>query len=750
MLNPILRLLHPPEFTDEDETRSARILHMVMLSSFVLLLAYALVSFFAAPRETLRLQLLLFIMVVVGLCLILLHRGHIRSAGFIFTAVLWLVLTTAFLFSDGINAPQFSGYLVVALMAGLLINGRMGIAYALAGSAAGLVFVWLAANGRLPEPRMSHTPFSLWSVYTIYFLAATVLLHLATEAISQALTQSRLSARALAEKNAELEEIRRFLEKGRLELAAANEELKREIAERQQVEQALSASEERYRNIVNNARDAIYTLDTNGLITSLNPAFETITGWPPADYLGQHFTSLIHPDDLPIANNTFQQVLAGKSPSAFELRILTRSQDYRIGEFTATPQWAEGEVVALLGIARDVTDRIQAEESLRQMQKLDSLGVLAGGVAHDFNNLLVAMMGQTSLALLKMRSDNPARSHIDKAMKATERAASLTRQLLAYSGRGQFEIQALDLNELIQQNLHLLEVAMPKNISLRLALLPYPAVIEADPGQMQQVIMNLLLNGVQAIGEEQGTITVVTGRQTIAGDEWLYWQKTGRPLAPGYYITLEIHDTGAGMDEATLKQIFDPFFTTKPSGHGLGLAAVQGIVRGHKGGLRVYSMPNEGTTFKLLLPALPVEELDKMPAEANTNTADSGTILIIDDETAVLEAVSDILELDGWQVLTANCGEAGLALYREQAENIDLVLLDLSMPGMNGEETFRNLRYIDPQARVILSSGYNEIEATHRFVGKGLAGFIQKPYNAQQLRELIQQQAPQQGKISGS
>ncbi|MFO7538752.1 MAG: PAS domain S-box protein [Chloroflexota bacterium] len=740
ILNFVSRLLRPPTFANEDKTRSARILNVVMWSCLVFLTAYSSAAVYFAPRQPLRLWLLALVAIFVGLSLLLLRRGWLRLSGTIFTAVIWLVMTVVFFFSGGINAPQFSGYLVVALMVGLLINGRLGIAYALVSSLVGLIFVWLEQIGRLPPPQLTHTDLSLWGVYTLYFLVATMLLHLTTEAIRQALAQTRRSARALTEKNIELEEIRRFLEEGRTELATTNEELSREIAERRQAQQALAASEERHRSIVNNARDAIYILDTEGTIISLNPAFETITGWKTEECLGKSFVLLVHSDDLPVALNAFDQVLAGNSPSRFELRIRTTSNNYRVCEFTVTPQWSEGNVVGLLGIARDVTERNQAEESLRQMQKLDSLGVLAGGVAHDFNNLLVAMMGQTSLALLKMRPDHSARSHIEKSMKATERAADLTRQLLAYSGRGQFEVRPVDLNELIQQNLHLFEVAIPKNIALRLTFLPQPAVIEADSGQMQQVIMNLLLNGVQAIGEKRGIVTVVTGRQTITGEEWRYWQKTGRPLEPGYYITLEIHDTGQGMNEATTQRIFDPFFTTKPTGHGLGLAAVQGIVRGHKGGMRVYSMPNEGTTFKLLFPAFRDGEVKEVIEERTKKTVASGTILVIDDETAILEAVTDILQDDGWQVLTASSGRQGLDIYREQGDTIDLILLDLSMPGMNGEETFRALRQHNSQARIILSSGYNEVEATHRFVGKGLAGFVQKPYNAQQLRQIVEQE----------
>ncbi|HFQ94345.1 MAG TPA: response regulator, partial [Anaerolineae bacterium] len=365
-------------------------------------------------------------------------------------------------------------------------------------------------------------------------------------------------------------------------------------------------------------------------------------------------------------------------------------------------------------------------------------GVLAGGVAHDFNNLLVAMLGQTSLALAKMRAESPARRHVEKAVKAAERAADLTQKMLAYSGRGHFEVRPLNLNALIEENLHLFEVSIPKNVSLRSELADDLPLIEADAGQMQQVVMNLIVNGAEAIGEHPGRVLVVTGVEEVGEADGRIPQYTAAQLAPGRYVTLEVHDNGSGMDAETKARIFDPFFSTKQTGHGLGLAAVSGIMRGHKGGIRVYSEVGQGTTFKLLFPVS-----QAAPADVEGDTAVSpdehpaGLILVIDDEAPVREAVTDILEMENIQVLTAANGAEGVAMYQKHMADIDLVILDLSMPDINGEETFYRLRRLNPDVKVLLSSGFNQIEATRHFSGKGLAGFMQKPYNAARLLEEV-------------
>jgi CheY-like chemotaxis protein len=281
-------------------------------------------------------------------------------------------------------------------------------------------------------------------------------------------------------------------------------------------------------------------------------------------------------------------------------------------------------------------------------------------------------------------------------------------------------------------------VAVPKQVYLRSNLAPSLPLISGDVGQIQQVLMNLILNGAEAIGATNGVVTIVTSTEEVTADDDRIWRYDHDNLKPGLYVTLEIHDTGGGMDETVLPRIFDPFFTTKTTGRGLGLAAVQGIVRGHEGGLRVYSEPGKGSTFKILLPASseanPIIRTNETlePAEKQ-----SGLILVIDDEEPVREAVTDILALQGLEVISAANGQAGIDLYQQHKADILLVLLDLSMPGMSGEETFRHLRHLNPHITVILSSGYNEVEATSHFVGKGLAGFIQKPYNMATLTNKV-------------
>ncbi len=394
---------------------------------------------------------------------------------------------------------------------------------------------------------------------------------------------------------------------------------------------------------------------------------------------------------------------------------------------------------AVESLQRD-EQRKQAEEALRQAQKLESLGVLAGGVAHDFNNLLVAMLGQASLALVQLPADSAPRAHIEKAVGAARRAADLTRQLLAYSGRGQFQVLPVNLNTLIRENLHLFEVAIPKNVRLVSDLAESLPVIEGDVGQMQQIVMNLIINAAEAIGRKPGIVRVTTDTYYITPADVQVWKYIGSPLTSGLYTTLSVKDNGSGMDAATLSKVFDPFFTTKVTGRGLGLAAVLGIVRSHKGGLRVESEPGTGTTFTLYFPVSAAQPTTPVRAEPEPGAASTqGLVLVIDDEDSVREAATDILESVGLTVITAADGLAGLALYRERQADIRLVVLDLSMPGLSGEETFQELRRVNPQAAIILSSGYQQTEVTHRFASQRSVGFLQKPYDMTTLIQAVQQ-----------
>jgi CheY-like chemotaxis protein len=369
---------------------------------------------------------------------------------------------------------------------------------------------------------------------------------------------------------------------------------------------------------------------------------------------------------------------------------------------------------------------------------MESLGVLAGGIAHDFNNLLMGVLGHAGLALEQLNPLHPARRNLESIQKAGQRAADLTRQMLAYSGRGQFIVRHLDLTSQVEEMLHLLEVSLPKTVVLNLDLNKKLPAVSADASQIQQVIMNLVINAAEAIGEASGAITLATGAQQldpIAMGKML----VGQDAAPGMYVYLEVTDTGCGMEADTLNRIFEPFFTTKFTGRGLGLSAIMGIVRGHKGALRVYSEVGYGTTFKVLLPAQEVSAEALAPHGSEAPWMGSGLILVVDDDETVRTVARQVLELKGFQVLDAHDGRMAVDLVRQHGRGIGLVLLDMTMPHMGGEAAYREMRLLQPEIRVILSSGYSEVEAMGRFMGKGLKGFIQKPYGPRELLDKIQE-----------
>lgn len=515
--------------------------------------------------------------------------------------------------------------------------------------------------------------------------------------------------------------------------------------ERKRAEERLRESEERFRVLAENIPGIIYLCrnDSRYSMMYLNDEVEYLTGFPKEDFLADRvsFVDLYHPEDAPTIRPQVDEALDKGLPFHLIYRLRHRSGEWRWVEEWGTTVYLNGPKWDFLeGFISDITDRRQAEEALRQAQKMESLGILAGGIAHDFNNLLVAMLGQTSLALSRLPA-NPtaARESVEKAVRAAERAADLTRQLLAYSGRGQFAIRALQLNDLIRENMELFEVTLPKPVQLQTALAADLPLIEADAGQMQQVIMNLILNAAEAIGQRSGTITVRTGVQVVDETYNYLWQYASEPLPSGNYVLLQVEDDGSGMDAATLANIFDPFFTTKFTGRGLGLAAVLGIVRGHHGGLHVASESGRGTSFQLFFPIRQgaagladrvVEAPKATPPGAHLSHP---RILIIDDEEPVREAISDILGMEGLPVLTAADGATGLELYRQWQAEIGLILLDLSMPGLSGEETFHELRGLNPEVRVVLSSGYSQTEAARRFVNEPVAGFLQKPYDVEAL-----------------
>jgi two-component system cell cycle sensor histidine kinase/response regulator CckA len=364
---------------------------------------------------------------------------------------------------------------------------------------------------------------------------------------------------------------------------------------------------------------------------------------------------------------------------------------------------------------------------VQQAQKLESLGVLAGGIAHDFNNLLTAILGHANLALMDLAPEAPARDSLREIEKASARSAELCRQMLAYAGKGRFVVEAINLSRLIEELAHLLNVSISKKVLLRCQLAEELPTIDADPAQMRQVVMNLVINAAEAIGDVEGVIALSTG--VMQCDE-VYLRGGGliEPPAPGRYVYLEVTDTGCGMDAETQARIFDPFFTTKFAGRGLGLAAVLGIVRTHRGMLKVESERGRGTTFRILFPASAKTAAPAALGGTRPPWRGTGTILLVDDEEPVRVVGTRMLQRCGFTVLTAADGREAVELFRAHRAEIACVLLDLTMPRMDGEETYRELRRLQPDVRVVLASGYSDQEISRRFRGAALAGFIEKPY----------------------
>ena len=404
----------------------------------------------------------------------------------------------------------------------------------------------------------------------------------------------------------------------------------------------------------------------------------------------------------------------------------------------------------LMLITVDVSEKKRLEQEKRLMeaqmlhvQKLESLGVLAGGIAHDFNNILMVVMGNADLALMRVEPESPARDNLMQIEQAANRAADLARQMLAYSGKGRFLIEELDLTRVVEEMVQMLEVSISKKVVLSYDFAKGLPAISGDATQLRQVVLNLVINASEAIGDNCGVITVKTSYlecdRAYLSDIWI---DEGLPEGP--YLVLEVADTGCGIDPEIMMKIFDPFFTTKFTGRGLGMAAVLGIVRGHKGAIKIYSEKGLGTTFRLLFPALPTRAAPQAASSAEeTLWQGSGTVLLVDDEETIREVGRDMLQELGFSVVTASNGRDGVDVFARQNGEIVCVLLDLTMPQLDGEQTFRELRRLNPEVRVIISSGYNEQEVSERFVGKGVAGFINKPYKlgemSGKLREILEQ-----------
>ena len=487
------------------------------------------------------------------------------------------------------------------------------------------------------------------------------------------------------------------------------------------------------------------TYDDQISVRFVSEGARELTGWTPEEFVsGQvHFRDCIHPADLARVRDATRAALDEQRTVELEYRLCTRD---------GTEKWVlsrgrgvyeqSGELRYFEGLAIDITVQKKTEEArlglerkLLEGQKLESLGLLAGGIAHDFNNLLSAILGNTTLARMTLAPSAKGETHLRAIESASLRAAELCRQMLAYAGKGQFVIEPTDLTILTEELMPLLRVSLAQQQSLRLNLAKDLPAVLADSTQLRQIVMNLVLNAVDAVAERGGEVRLATGVMSVDA-ELLSRCVAGTDLPPGDYVFLEVKDTGLGMTKAVLAKIFDPFFTTKFAGRGLGLAAVLGIVRGHNGALQVESAPSSGSLFRLLLPPAPSmgSKNRRKNEEPAAQWRSSARVLVVEDEEPVRIVTGEILKTYGMVPYLAEDGPTGLALFRQNPGAIDLVLLDLLMPGMSGEQTLKELRAIAPQVRVLLMSGYSEGDVLGRMASPtGRLGFIAKPFTRADL-----------------
>ena len=527
--------------------------------------------------------------------------------------------------------------------------------------------------------------------------------------------------------------------------------LTRNISEHRQAEDALRSTRTLYRNLTETARDVVITFGKDGTITSLNLAFQKTTGQSRCDWVGQSVQALVHPDDRDRMRDLLQCIAGGETAPVAELRIRLASGEHLAAEWMTTPQLQDGEVRGGLALVRDLTDRKKAEESLRateeklrQAQKMEAVGRLAGGIAHDFNNLLTVILGNAEMFLLSCQ-DEQLQLYATEITKAGDRAATLTRQLLAFSRKSVTQPRVIDVNARVGNLQMMLHRLIGEDVQLLTCLHDEPLHIKADPSQIEQVVMNLVVNARDAM-PEGGKLTITSSAAVLESGpngQKKVVDPAPDPLPVGThrYAVLAVTDTGVGMDDNVKRHLFEPFFTTKEQGKGtgLGLAMVYGIVQQSEGHIEVESTPGNGTTFRIYFPLTSEDSAppEKADGQGSWHLGGSETILLVEDEDGVRSLASNALRLNGYKVLECADGAKALTLCESFDGPIDLLITDVVMPCLGGVDLARHVSQMHPRAKVLFMSGYPDRDFA--FGPAATACYIQKPFAAQELTARVRQ-----------
>lgn len=509
------------------------------------------------------------------------------------------------------------------------------------------------------------------------------------------------------------------------------------LIERSRSQQALTANESLYRDIVENARDIIYYHDLEGNYLAVNQAVETITGYSRDEALKMNIADTVAPEYLAQARQMIARKLAGEKVTAYRLKIVAKDGRQIAVEVNTRLVYRHGEVAGVQGIARDVTERLQIEEQLSQSQKMEAVGQLAGGIAHDFNNLLTVITGYSELVMRRLPPEDTLRHHVAEIKKAGVRAATLTRQLLAFSRKQVLQPKVIDLNSVVANMGEMLRRLIGEDIELRTVLAPTLGSTKADPGQIEQVIMNLVVNARDAM--PRGGNLIIETENVYLNESYTASHISVRP---GAYVMLAVSDTGEGIAGEVQEHIFEPFFTTKETGRGtgLGLSTVYGIVKQSGGNIWVYSEVGRGTAFKVYLP-----RVDEVPQEytrseeTDESLFGNDTVLVAEDDDRVRNLVREVLDHYGYHVLCAESGGAALEMAELYGDRIDLLLTDVVMPQMSGRSVSDQLCAMHPRLKVLYMSGYTDESIVHHGVLDPQTPFLQKPFSPQALVKKVRE-----------
>lgn len=512
---------------------------------------------------------------------------------------------------------------------------------------------------------------------------------------------------------------------------------------RQELRRELRENEQRFRTVADFTYDWEYWVGNDGEFRYVSPSCERITGYSRDEFLAnsQLLNKIVHPEDRDVLTTHAEVCSSADEADTLDFRIIARDGREVWIEHCCQPVYnSEGVHVGRRVSNRDITDvkrtimeKEALDERLLQSQHLESLGLLAGGVAHDFNNLLTGIIGNASFALENLLLDDPVKKNLEQIMSISDRASSLTQQMLAYSGRGKLMVESVDLSCIVRETSELLSSVISKKVKVKLELDQALPAVQADATQLGQVLMNLITNASQAMENDIGVITIRT--TTFHADRsYLDTCHLGDKLPEAEYVSIEVVDTGSGMDSKTVACIFDPFFTTKFTGRGLGLAAVLGIVKGHGGAMKVDSEPGVGTIFRVLFPKTSIKNrVTDSSSRTDGACSTGGSILVVDDEDIVRDVAKRALERADFKVYTAANGWDAVELFRVLSDEIVLVLLDLTMPQMGGEEALEQLQLIKRSIRVLICSGYSEHEVSERFSGCEHVRILHKPFHTAAL-----------------